>query len=59
MTGSHSPSASNKFCRYKGSAQVTPAEIMELSGLMEEERGKDRKEEEWDAAQEERGRGSE
>lgn len=39
MTGSHSLSASNKFSQYRGSGQVTLAEIMELSGLMEEERG--------------------
>lgn len=39
MTGSPSLSASNKFSRYRGSGQVTLAEIMDLSGLMEEERG--------------------
>lgn len=54
MTGSHSLSASNKFSQYRGSEQVTLAEIMELSGLMEEERGKDRKEEKQETAWEER-----
>lgn len=52
MTGSHSLSASNKFSQYRGSGQVTLAEIMELSGLIEEERGKDGKEEEWETARE-------
>lgn len=42
MTGSHSLSASNKFSQHRGSAQVTLTEIMELSGLMGEERGKNR-----------------
>lgn len=54
MTGSHSLSASNKFSRYRGSGQVTLAEIMELSGLMEGEReAKMERREEWET---ERGR---
>lgn len=44
MTGSYSLSASNHFSRYTGSGQVTLAEIMELSGLMEEEKCKNGKE---------------
>lgn len=52
MTGSRSLSASNKFSRHRGSGQVTLAEIMELSGLMEKEKGKDGKEEERETAQE-------